>query len=235
MARVIRETKERGGKIVIPSFAVGRTQELLHFIHAQIESHQIPALPIFVDSPMAVSATDIFRLHLECFDDETRAHLLEHDDLFDFKGLKFVRSVDESRAINKFYGSAIIISANGMAEAGRVLHHLKHNIEDSRNTILFVGYQAENTLGRRLIDGVKKVKIFGDEYTVRAKIESLSGFSAHAGRSELLSWVNAAKDSLKGVFVVHGEPTSALAFAETLRTLGNFSVTVPEPGETVEL
>jgi metallo-beta-lactamase family protein len=115
------------------------------------------------------------------------------------------------------------------------LHHLKHNIEDSRNTILFVGYQAENTLGRRLIDGVKKVKIFGDEYTVRAKIESLSGFSAHASRSELLSWVNAAKDSLKGVFVVHGEPTSALAFADTLRTLGNFSVTVPEPGQTVEL
>jgi len=235
LARVISETKERGGKIVIPSFAVGRTQELLHFIHAQIESHQIPALPIFVDSPMAVSATDIFRLHLECFDDETRAHLLEHDALFDFKGLKFVRSVDESRAINKFYGSAIIISANGMAEAGRVLHHLKHNIEDARNTILFVGYQAENTLGRRLIDGVKKVKIFGDEYTVRAKIESLSGFSAHASRSELLSWVNAAKDSLKGVFVVHGELTSALAFADTLRTLGNFSVTVPEPGQTVEL
>lgn len=235
LARIIRKTVARGGKVIIPAFAIGRTQELLYFLHQQIEANEIPPIPILVDSPLAISATDVFRIHLDCFDDETRRLLLTHNDPFGFQGLKFTRTVDESRAINDIKGSAIIISANGMAEAGRILHHLKHNIEDERDTILFVGYQAENTLGRRLIDGIKKVKIFGDEFTVRAEIASAMGFSAHADRSELIAWVNQAKDSLKGIFIVHGEEQSALAFAETLRGMGKFKVTVPELRQTIEL
>lgn len=235
LASIIRKTVARGGKVIIPAFAIGRTQELLHFLHEHIKAREIPPLPIFVDSPLAISATDVFRIHLDCFDDETRGLLLNHDDPFGFQGLKYTRLVDESRAINDLNGSAIIISANGMAEAGRILHHLKHNIEDARNTILFVGYQAENTLGRRLIEGIKKVKIFGDEFTVRAEVVSATGFSAHADRSELIDWVKQAKDHLKGIFIVHGEEKSAMAFAEILRGMGSFKVRVPELHQTIEL
>ncbi len=235
LGRIVRTTVERGGKVIIPAFAIGRTQEILYFLHQQIQTREIPRVPIFVDSPLAISATDVFRLHLACFDDEMRAHLLNHDDPFGFQGLEYTRTVDESRQINDLREPAVIISASGMAEAGRVLHHLKHNIEDKRNTILFVGYQAIHTLGRRLVDGVDQARIFGDEFTVRAQVELANGFSAHADRSELIDWVNQAKDTLKGVFIVHGEETSALAFAETLRTMGNFQVMVPELHQTIEL
>jgi metallo-beta-lactamase family protein len=149
--------------------------------------------------------------------------------------LKYTRDVEESKKINAVQGAAIIISANGMCEAGRVLHHLKNNIEDERNTILFVGYQAENTLGRRIIDGAKKIKIFGDEYIVRAHIEVADGFSAHADRGELTQWVGGTKDKLKGVFVVHGEEKAALAFADRLRGMLQLPVTVPEPNQTVDI
>ncbi|MEW5719637.1 MAG: MBL fold metallo-hydrolase, partial [Chloroflexota bacterium] len=213
LARTVRETVARGGKVIVPAFAVERTQELLYYLHLQTKTGQVPRVPVFVDSPLAIDATNVFRLHLECFDDEMRQHLLAHDDPFGFGGLKYTRAVEESRAINALKGSAIIISANGMCEAGRILHHLKHNIEDARNTILFVGYQAENTLGRRLVEGGKKIRIFGDEFTVRAQIQVAHGFSAHADHSELLNWVARAKTSLQGVFVVHGEEQSALAFA----------------------
>jgi metallo-beta-lactamase family protein len=143
--------------------------------------------------------------------------------------------VEESRALNDLKAPAIIISASGMCEAGRVLHHLKHNIEDARNTILFVGYQAENTLGRRLVDGIPRVKIFGDEFTVRAQVYALEGFSAHADRRELFEWVKATRASLRGVFVVHGDEARAQTFAGALRSLGDFAVSVPMPGQTVEL
>lgn len=235
LASVVRATVARGGKIIIPSFAIGRTQELLYYLHQQIEAREIPRVPIFVDSPLAISATDVFRLHLECFDAEMRALLLNHDDPFGFQGLKFTRTVEESRALNNVHEPAIIISANGMAEAGRILHHLKYNIEDPRNTILFVGYQAENTLGRRLVDGVKKVKIFGDEFTVRAQVILANGFSAHADCNELIDWVKRGKESLKGIFVVHGEEQSANDFANSLRQLGTCTVTVPAQGQTIEL
>ncbi len=235
LARAVRETVARGGKVIIPAFAVERTQELLYYLHRQIEAGQAPRVPVFVDSPLAIDATNVFRLHLECFDDEMRQLLLARDDPFGFGGLKYTRSVEESRAINTLKGSAIIISANGMCEAGRILHHLKHNIEDARNTILFVGYQAANTLGRRLIEGEKKIRIFGDDFTVRAQIQVAHGFSAHADRSELLNWVARAKTGLQGVFVVHGEEQSALAFADALRPLGGFAVTAPQPHQTVEL
>jgi metallo-beta-lactamase family protein len=207
----------------------------LYYLHLQTEAGQVPRVPIFVDSPLAIDATNIFRLHLECFDDEMRQHLLAHDDPFGFGGLKYTRSVEESRAINNLEGPAVILAANGMCEAGRILHHLKHNIEDAHNTILFVGYQAENTLGRRLVEGEKKIRIFGDEFTVHAQIQVANGFSAHADHTELLNWVTQAKASLQRVFVVHGEEQSALAFADALRPLGKFAVTVPEPSQTIEL
>ncbi len=235
LARVVRETVMRGGKVIIPSFAVERTQEVVYSLHQKVATHEVPDVPTMVDSPLAVNATDIFRLHLECLADPLREHLLIHDDPFGFGKLKYVRTVDESKAINSLQGSAIIISANGMCEAGRILHHLKNNIEDERNTILFVGYQAENTLGRRLVDGAKKVRILGDEYHVRAQIQVANGFSAHADRSELLDWFTQVKENLKGVFVVHGEEQSALSFADALRTMGTFHVTVPEPNQTIEL
>ncbi|MCX7838823.1 MAG: MBL fold metallo-hydrolase [Anaerolineae bacterium] len=235
LARLVRATIERGGKVIIPAFAVGRTQELLYFLHQHIKAGDIPRVPIFVDSPLAIDATDVFRLHLECFDDETHELLLDHQDPFGFGELEYTRTVEQSRALNELKTPAIIIAASGMCEAGRILHHLKHNIEDARNTILFVGYQAENTLGRRLVDGIKRVKIFGDEFTVRAQVVMLEGFSAHADRRELLAWVAATRASLRGVFVVHGDAARTQALADALRTLGDFAVTIPTPGQTVEL
>ena len=235
LGRIVRETVARDGKVIIPAFAVGRTQELLYFLHQQMNAGDIPRVPIFVDSPLAIDATNVFRLHLECFDDETRQLLLAHKDPFGFGELEYTRTVEESRALNDLKAPAIIISASGMCEAGRVLHHLKHNIEDARNTILFVGYQAENTLGRRLVDGIPRVKIFGDEFTVRAQVYALEGFSAHADRRELFEWVKATRASLRGVFVVHGDEARAQTFAGALRSLGDFAVSVPMPGQTVEL
>lgn len=235
LARIVSKTIARGGKVIIPAFAVERTQEVVYTLHLKHESGQVPITPTFVDSPLAINATDVFRLHAECLREELRDHLLSHDDPFGFGGLKYTRTVDESKAINLLRDACVIISANGMCEAGRILHHLKNNIEDARNTLLFVGYQAENTLGRRLLDGAKKVKIFGDEFTVRAEIQTANGFSAHADRTELLNWVSSVKENLKGVFVVHGEEHSALSFAEALRTMGGFTVTVPEPSQTIEL
>ena len=235
LARAVSETAARGGKVIIPVFAVGRTQELLYYLHRQIEAGEIPRLPVFVDSPLAIGATDVFRLHLECFDDETRQRLLARDDPFGFGELKYTRTVDESRAINNLKTPAIILAASGMCEAGRILHHLKHNIEDRRNTVLIVGYQAENTLWRRLLDGVKRAKIFGDEFAVRAQIRGADGFSAHADSRELFAWVAQSKETLRGVFVVHGDDTRAQAFADALRSLGKFAVIVPEPSQTVEL
>ncbi|MDE3088559.1 MAG: MBL fold metallo-hydrolase [Chloroflexota bacterium] len=235
LAQIVSQTVKRGGKVIIPAFAVERTQEVVYTLHLKKEAGRVPATPTFVDSPLAIDATDVFRLHPECLAPQLRDHLLSHDDPFGFGGLRYTRTVEESKKINTLREACVIISANGMCEAGRILHHLKNNIEDERNTILFVGYQADNTLGRRLVDGAKKVKIFGDEFNVRAQIQVVNGFSAHADRSELLDWVSRGKDKLKGVFVVHGEEKSALSFADALRSMGGFTVTVPEPKQTIEL
>jgi metallo-beta-lactamase family protein len=235
LAEIVRETVARGGKVIIPAFAIERTQEIVYTLHIKREAGQVPRVPIFVDSPLAISATEVFRLHIECLCGAARDHLMSHADPFGFGGLHYTRAVEESRKINALREPCVIISANGMCEAGRILHHLKHNIEDKRNTIVFVGYQAEHTLGRRLVDGAKRVKIFGDEFTVRAQIQVANGFSAHADRSELLAWIAAARANLKGVFVVHGEEQSAIAFADALRAMGGFAVTVPRLGETTEI
>jgi metallo-beta-lactamase family protein len=232
---IVRTTIKRGGKVIIPAFAVERTQEIVYTLHLKTEAGELPRVPVYVDSPLAIDATDVFRLHSEYLCEDVREHLIEHDDPFGFHGLRYTRSVDESKKINTLQEPCIIISANGMCEAGRILHHLKNNLEDKRNTILFVGYQAENTLGRRLVDGARKVRIFGDEFAVNAQIAMANGFSAHADHSELVDWVSKVKSSLKGVFVVHGEPESSQAFAADLRTMGNFTVTVPELNQTIQV
>jgi len=175
-------------------------------------------------------------VNLDCFDEQIREHILAHEDPFGFGKLFYTRAVEESKKINATPGPAIIISANGMCEAGRILHHLKHNIENERNTVLFVGYQAANTLGRRIVDGVKRIRIFGDEFTVRARIEQVDGFSAHADRSELLDWIAQLQGTLKGIFLVHGEESSSQALAEELRTrYPQCNVVVPELNQTIQV
>jgi len=238
LRRVILETVNRGGKIIIPAFAVGRTQELVYALHRLTLARQIPELPVFVDSPLAVNVTEIFRLHPECYDREINAFMERADveDAFGFRRLRYIRDVEESKALNSLKQPAVIISASGMCEAGRILHHLKNNIEDSRNTILFVGFQAEQTLGRKLVDGWKKVNIFGEEYTVRAAVERIDGYSAHADRNELLDYVRRVRQTgLRRVFIVHGEEAASLSLAAALKEMGVPEVHVPMPGDTVEL
>lgn len=234
---VIRATIRRRGKVIIPSFAVGRTQEIVYALNQLETSGDIPALPVFVDSPLAVNITDVFRMHPEEWDEEVRAFLGRGQgrNPFSFSRLEYVREQSRSKQLNFLAEPAIIISASGMAESGRILHHLKNNIEDSGNTILFVGYQAENTLGRRIMDGAKRIKIFGEDYDVRAQVAAIDGYSAHADRAELLDWVQPVdRARLQRTFVVHGEQSAAFAFAEKLRGVGLRDVMVPERRQTVE-
>jgi metallo-beta-lactamase family protein len=233
MARIVGQTYSRRGKLIIPAFAVERTQEVVYTLHRLRNAGRIPALPVYVDSPLAVDATEIFRLHPECFDEETNEFLLREQDPFGFRGLHYVRNVEDSKLLNEMAGPLIIISASGMCEAGRILHHLKHNIEDPRNTVLIVSFQAEHTLGRRIRERRPKVRIFGDEYRLRAHVEIIDAFSAHADRAELLSWIGHANSHLKGVYVVHGEEEESLALAEGIRGLGIDHVSVPRRGEAI--
>ncbi len=235
LEQTINDTFRRGGKIIVPSFAVGRTQELVYRLHQLIEKRDIPPhLPIFVDSPLAIDATSIYRLHPEAYDAEMAAIMLNSGqrDPFGFEMVRYTRSTAESKELNFLRESAVIISASGMAEAGRILHHLKNNIEDPRNTILIVGWQAPYTLGRRLVERERKVKILGDEYELRAKVVTINGFSAHADRSELLEWAAHLQKRPQHTFIVHGEPEASEALAEGLRQeLGFPQVHVPELGE----
>jgi len=238
LRKVINDTYKRGGKVIIPSFAVGRTQEAIYDLYLLTKERKIPRMPIYVDSPLAVDATEIFRLHRECYDREMLA-LLEESRFgpLGFNQVTYVRHVEDSKSLNFLREPAIIISASGMAEAGRILHHLKNNIEDERNTILFIGYQAENTLGRRIKDGARKVRIFDNEYVVRAHVESIEGYSAHADRDDLLAYVDAVArtSELRGIFVVHGEENAILSFTQALRERGFTNVRAPKPKDKVTL
>jgi len=207
LAAVINRTVERGGKIIIPAFAVERTQELVYFLHLLRDSKRIPSLPIYVDSPMATNATSIFRIHQECYDEEAREAFLDHHkNPFGFNELRYITNQEESKELNSLKESAIIISSSGMCEAGRILHHLLHNIEDPKNTILIVGYMAENTLGRKILEKQPEVKIFGDQYKLRAEVHSLNTFSAHADYQDILDYVGQLNyQRLKNIFLVHGE------------------------------
>jgi metallo-beta-lactamase family protein len=234
LQRVVIDTVRRGGKLIIPAFAVGRTQELVYALHQLILADQIPNLPVFVDSPLAIDATSVFRLHPECYDDEVEEFLHETGarDPFGFGRLQYTRTVDQSKAINDLNEPAIIISASGMAEAGRIQHHLKNNIQDPRNTILIVGWQAPNTLGRYIVEKHETVKIFGEPYDLRAEVRVINGFSAHGDRNELLGWVKAMQKLPAKAFVVHGEPEPAQALAGGLVELGIPETCVPGRGET---
>ncbi|MGQ9493654.1 MAG: MBL fold metallo-hydrolase RNA specificity domain-containing protein [Anaerolineae bacterium] len=231
------QTLARGGKVIIPAFAVGRTQEIIYDLHKLIQSGCLPALPVFVDSPLAVNVTKIFRLHRECYDAEMVQLLQQREDPFGFYRLQYTRSVEESKALNHLADTCIIISASGMCEGGRILHHLKNNIADPRNTILFVGFQARHTLGRKLVDGWKTVPILGEAYEVRAQVQMIDGYSAHADRDELLAYIAQVKanGNLQRVFCVHGDVQACQALAQGIRDLGVSDVLVPEQAQEIEL
>jgi metallo-beta-lactamase family protein len=233
---IVQRTLERRGKIIIPSFAVGRTQQLLYTFHKLIEQKRIPPLPTFVDSPLATSATEVFRRHTECFNDKFRAELNDPENPFHMTNVTFTASVQESIAINDMKEPCIIISASGMAEAGRILHHLKNNIGDARNTILIVGWCAQHTLGARLASGDKLVNIYGEPHKVCAQVETINAFSGHADHTELLAWAKNVSGPLKNIFVVHGEEQASMMFAADLRALYPKSdICVPTFNDSVEL
>ncbi len=233
----VKRTIERRGKVIIPAFAVGRTQEIVYSLHKMINQGQLPPLPVFIDSPLAVNVSEIFREHPECYDEETRQLILNdrQHDIFGFSRLTYVRSVEESKALNDRHDPMVIISASGMAETGRILHHLRNNIEDSRNTILIVGWQAPNTLGRQLAERAEKVKIFGEPYFRRAEVVTIGGYSAHAGQPFLLEYAKAVKSNVKQVFLVHGDPPAAAIFIQKLAELGIRQVEYPKFQDQVEL
>jgi len=235
LKKTIFDTMKRGGKVIVPAFAVGRTQELVYRLNNLVENGELPAdLPVYVDSPLAIDATSVFRSHPEAFDDEAAQILLTDSDhnLFGFQMMHYTRSTEESKALNNLRRSAVIISASGMAEAGRILHHLKNNVEDERNTILITGFMAPNTLGRRIVEKQKRIRIFGEEYNLRAYVINLAGMSGHADQSELLSWAGHLEPRPRRTFLVHGDPEAAFALAARLRQDLKFpQVDVPEMGQ----
>ncbi len=214
---IVKRTVERGGRVIVPAFAVGRVQQLVLMLHQLIDEQQIPSVPMYVDSPLAVDVTRVFEAHPECYDQETAAFLSRDEDPFGFKLLQYVRESQDSKKLNALQGPFIVISPSGMCEAGRVLHHLLHNIGDPKNTVLITGYQAENTLGRKIQDGRKHVRIFGDPVEVRAEIENLDALSGHGDREELLTWMKPMAPALKKVFLVHGEVGSSAALARAIQ------------------
>jgi metallo-beta-lactamase family protein len=233
LARVIEETVARGGKVIVPAFAVGRTQELLHSLAILTRERRLPRVPIFIDSPLALNVTEVFKLHPECFDAETRASLEANGDIFGSESVRFVSSRTESIALNDLAGPAVIIAAAGMAEAGRILHHLRHHIEDERNTILIVGFMAQHTLGRRLQEQRPRVRIWGVERDLRARVEVLSSFSAHADKNDLMTFARACGTAPR-FFLVHGEPDQQEPLSAELCQRG-FRVESPVRGQAVEL
>jgi len=236
VADVINNAYSRAGKIIVPVFAVERTQEILFVLNKLLIEKKIPAIKIFVDSPLAVAVTELFIKHNECFDREMVYFLNNGKDPFGRELVHYIKTVEESKALNDFNGSCVILSATGMCEAGRILHHLKNNITDNKNSVMIVGYQAENTLGRKLVDGAKKVKIFGDEYDVNAKIEVINEFSGHAGSSALVDFIkNANSQRLKKIFLVHGEPKQQQILITKLNEAGIYNVMNPETGYEKEL
>jgi metallo-beta-lactamase family protein len=233
---IVNRALEKNGKIIIPAFAVGRTQQLLYTLYQITQSRCIPSLPVYVDSPLSLQATDVFKHHSECFNKGFHDVMMNRQNPFSAANITYIQSVDESKAINDFKKPCIIISASGMAEAGRIRHHIKNNIEDDRNTILIVGWCAPHTLGSHLASGHKEVNIFGEPYKVRATVETIDAFSGHADKTELRAWAEQVTGPMRGIFVIHGEEEPALAFAETLRGLHPASnVRAPEFAESVEL
>ncbi|MCK5675560.1 MAG: MBL fold metallo-hydrolase [Verrucomicrobia bacterium] len=235
LERIINETHQAGGNIIIPSFSLERTQELLYHLNNLLNEDRIPHLPAFVDSPMAIKITEVFKKHPELFDDETMALLNAGDHPCDFPGLTMSRTVDQSKAIKDTSGTAIIIAGSGMCTGGRVKHHLKANIARPESTILFVGYQAFGTLGRHILEKPESIRIFGEEYLLKARVEKISGFSAHADQNELHRWISSLKTPPRKLFVTHGEAKAAEAFRDFLSEKTGWDCVVPEYEQEVQL
>ena len=238
--RVIEETIEKGGNVVIPSFAVGRTQEVIYALNKEEEKYRdhrtkFMSTPVYVDSPMAISATKVFRDNMECFDDEAKEYIRSGDNPLDFDNLKFTETASESIALNTDEQSKIIISASGMCDAGRIKHHLKHNLWRKDSAVIFVGYQAVGTLGRRIVDGAKKVRIFDEEIAVNARIVNIEGFSGHADRDGLLQWISAMKKKPTKIIIVHGDEDAIDSFSRTIEDKLGIETFVPNLDETIEL
>ena len=242
---IVYETLEKGGTVVIPSFAVGRTQEILYELNRIKDKkddeefskkyQKLMSIPVYVDSPLAISATEVFKENMNLFNEETQAIINEGDNPLEFNGLKFTRTAEESKALNESEESSIIISASGMCEVGRIKHHLKHHLWEPNSTILFVGYQAPGTLGRKLVDGEKKVKIFGEEIAVNARIEYIEGYSGHADQEWLMNFVYSFTTPPKHIFLVHGEPEGQIVLKQKLEENTNIPITIPDYGETYEI
>jgi len=235
LADIVIRTAKRGGRIIVPAFAVGRTQQLVLLLHQLFNEKRIPTIPIFVDSPLAINVTDVHREHPECFDEETRRYIEDGEDPFGFQRLQYIREASESKKLNDLHGPFIVISASGMAEQGRILHHLRNGLEDPRNTVLITGFQAQDTLGRKLIEKWPEVLIFGEPVRVRATVASLDELSGHADQGELLEWIKPMVPTLKRVFLVHGEAEQSATLAGLLRSSHGLDVVCPKPGDSFEI
>lgn len=235
LADIINRTSHKGGHVIVPAFAVGRTQQLVLMLHQLANEKKIPNIPIYVDSPLAVNVTDVHRAHPECFDEETNAFLHNREDPFGFRRLQYIREASESKKLNDLHGPFVVISASGMAEQGRILHHLRNGIEDPRNTVLITGFQAADTLGRKLVEGAQEVMIFGEPIRVRARVESLQELSGHADQGELLHWLEPIVPGLQGIFLVHGEPTQSDALAQVIHSKYGVPAAAAQAGASVDL
>lgn len=233
---VVKRTVERGGKVIVPAFAVGRTQELVYNLNQMMFENGVPRVPVYVDSPLAVNATDVFKRHLECFDEETREFVKEsRHPALDFKMLTYIRSVEESKALNERTDPMVIIAASGMAETGRIVHHIRNNIENPKNTICIVSWQAPETLGRRLADRAPEVRIFGETYKRKCDVATIGGLSGHAGQDLLVKYAMGVKDSVKQIFLVHGEEKQATTLKGLLKEQKMGQVHYPDLHESVSL
>jgi metallo-beta-lactamase family protein len=235
LARLVKRVAARGGHIIVPAFAVERTQQLVMLLHQLTDENLIPELPMYVDSPLASSVTEVFRQHTEDWDKEICEFYHKGIDPFGWEGLKYTRTVQESKALNDLHVPFIVMAASGMCEAGRILHHLKNGIEDPRNLILITGYQAANTLGRKLVDRLPEVNIFGEPMRLRAEVDSIGELSGHADQNELLDWMEPAVKGLKKVFLVHGEPLAQQALKEEIEKRYRLEVVCPKRGERFEV
>jgi metallo-beta-lactamase family protein len=234
--RLVAPVLQRGGKVIVPSFSVGRTQQIVYTLHQLAHENRLPIVPMFVDSPLSVNATEVFRLHPECFNDDIYAFLQSGDNPFGMENLTYIREASGSRKLNDLAGPAVIISASGMCEAGRIRHHLQNHIGNPANLVLFIGYCAEHTLGAQILAGKNPVNIFGEPVTVRAPIAAIDSFSGHADKSELRRYVQSLTGNLKKIAVIHGEETQSLAFAETLRQMKpQAEVLVPKFQQVMEV
>ncbi len=234
---IMKRTIARNGKIIVPAFSVGRTQELVYDLHILRDQNRLPDIPIYVDSPLSVNITQIFRIHPECFDAEIRNEILQRHDPFGFEQLEYISNVNDSKDLNDQKGPMMIISSSGMCEAGRILHHLANNIENARNTIMITGYCADHTLGKRIVEKDPEVPIFGEKYKLKAEVAVMNSLSAHADRDELMNYIKQFNhDRLQNIFLVHGDYDQQQKLSDGLKTeLGFSNITIPQSGDVIEI